>query len=355
MPRTLAKGLLVLLAFNSATCSFAPPSVGGAAESALSLSDITQRKSGSEYVALGDGRTSNSESKGFDKGEKGYHGLNEDRGHYDDRDSIQKGYDVGKHSSGQSQSVNQGNNEFKQHGSGDYKKGYHKSGFTNNYHKDESGNKASFYEDSDDERGHRGYDNRAGYYGKKADDAYRDGRYDGAFNGRNNGHQGFYDNGARHDNRQGHADGYDDSRYHDDRRNYLHDGSGRYYDRNGNEVYYRREQPYQQPYHSHAQYPQAPLVSGPLYSRDYLDAPPPRYISSEESYRGGRRFGYFPNRRDYHETEYYYPGRGRSYDDPYIGGGGGYRGGSYGSAHSRGYRKAYHQPLDAHYGYRRTY
>lgn len=196
MPETLLKNFLYLLIVHNAAGSFVPPSFGGTAESGLSLSDVTQRKSGSEYVALGNGRASKTQSQGFDKDERGAHGQSQDAGHYNDQDNSQKGYDVGRQNLGHSQSFNQGNNAFEQHGSGEHKKGFHKSGFTNNYHKDESGNKASFYEDSDDERGHRGHDNRGGFYGQKAEDAFRDGRYDTAFNGRNRGQQGLYDNSA---------------------------------------------------------------------------------------------------------------------------------------------------------------
>lgn len=196
MVKTVFGKFLFLVIAHHAACSFVPPSLGGGSESSVSLSDVTQRKSGSEYVALGDGRTSKSQNHGYDKGEQENQGHNKEGGHYSDQDNNQKGYDVGRRSQGQSQSQNHGDNEFKQHGSGDYKKGYHKSGFTNNYHKDESGNKASFYEDSDDERGHRGYDSRGGSYGQKGEDAYRDGRYDSGYNGRNKGNQGNYDNSA---------------------------------------------------------------------------------------------------------------------------------------------------------------
>ncbi|XP_048511466.1 uncharacterized protein DDB_G0290685-like isoform X2 [Athalia rosae] len=293
---SLLKRLLILLTLNYAASSFiAPSNFGGASESGVSLSDVTQRKSGSEYVALDNGRATKAASQGFDKGERGAHGQSQEDGHYSDQDNNRKGYDVGRQTLGQSQSFDQGNNEFQQHGSGEHKKGFHKSGFTNNYHKDESGNKASFYEDSDDERGHRGHDNRGSFYGNRGEDAFRDGRYDTAFNGRNRGQQGLYDNSAGFDNRRGHSGGYNDNRYYDDRRKYLQDGAGRAYDRNGNEAYYRREQPY----HNNAYYPApvAPLVSGPLYSRDYLDAPPARYFEREEPYRLGKRYGFILDRR----------------------------------------------------------
>ncbi|XP_015603539.1 uncharacterized protein LOC107271722 isoform X2 [Cephus cinctus] len=316
--------LLVLLVARYSSCSFVPPSLGGVAssESGLSLSDITQRKSGAEYVALGNGRTGSEGAHGYDKGEEAAHGVKQNDARYDERDNSQRGYDVGKQSLGQAQSFDQGNNQFEQHGAGQYKKGFHKSGFRNNYHKDESGDKASFYEDSDDEKGHRGFDNRGGHYGRRAQDGFRDGRFDNAFTGRNRAQQGLYDNGAGYNNRRGHNGGYDDNRYYDDRRNYLHDGAGRVYDRNGNEAYYRRDE---RPYHHPLNYGSAPLVSGPLYSRDYLDAPPARY---------------FPERRDYHRAEIYYPDKG------------GYGHGDY---YAVGYKRPYGRALDIHPGYRRPY
>lgn len=68
---------------------------------------------------------------------------------------------------------------------------------------------------------------------------------------------------------------------------------------------------------------------------------------------------YFPNRRDYHESELFYPQKSVTYDDTYIGGGTDYRGGGYGDSYSggyggAGYRKGY-LPSEVHDGFRRSY
>nr|XP_019530001.2 uncharacterized protein LOC109401849 [Aedes albopictus] len=98
-----------------------------------------------------------------------------------------------------------------------------KSGFTNSYHKDESGSKSSFYEDSDDHGGKQVFDNRKNlrnnfndhlYNKELRNDQLRD-RYDDRFGGydlrgvRDFHHQAAADRGNLHDYRDGFRDDRD--------------------------------------------------------------------------------------------------------------------------------------------------
>ncbi|XP_065089374.1 uncharacterized protein LOC135710660 [Ochlerotatus camptorhynchus] len=102
-----------------------------------------------------------------------------------------------------------------------------KSGFTNSYHKDESGSKSSFYEDSDDRGGKQVFDNRQNlrnnyndhlYNKELRNDQLRD-RYDDRFGGfdlrgvRDFHHQAAADRGNLHDYRDG---------FRDDRDHHVH-------------------------------------------------------------------------------------------------------------------------------------
>lgn len=156
--------------------------------------DTANRKIDSEHVIVDNKKTSKEDSSAYNKGEAGFNGAKENSKSFDDQDTTRKEYDKGRHSLGESEAVDQGKNSFEQHGGGSYKKGHHKTGFSNNYHKQESGNNSSFYEDSDDEKGHRSAENSGGYYGQKSQDSFRDGLRDASLTERDRIHQGKYDN-----------------------------------------------------------------------------------------------------------------------------------------------------------------
>ncbi|XP_012270030.1 uncharacterized protein LOC105694179 [Orussus abietinus] len=313
---------LLLLLIQHCLCDREGPADGRPLESGVSISDVTERKTGAEYVALKGGEAGKQGNSGFEKAESESHGEKKDAARYDDKEKSEKSIRTDKQTAAHGQSADQGSNSYESHGQGQYKKGYHKSGFSNNYHKDESENKVSFYDDSEDEKGHRGHDNRAGYYGHRAQDDFRDDRHDSAFIARDKARHALRDNGAGYSDHRGRQGVYDDNRYYDHRRSNLRDGVGRFYDRNGNEIYYyRQENPYR-----HYAYAPASHGVGSYYPR----IPPRRYHYDHQAPRGR----YYPNRRYYPGGEILYPERhhGKGYGDYYER--------SYGT----GYKKTYLQP-----------
>lgn len=166
----------------------------GENRSGSSLTDILRKKIHSARVILDDAKRSEGDSFARDRGQLGFKELKLDEKKYDEQDTARKGHDKGRHSLGESEAIDQGRNAFERHGNGYYKKGHHRTGFTNNHHKDESGNNSSFYEDSDDEGGHRSSGNTGVYYGQKSRDSFRDGARNAAYTEKDRSQQGLYDN-----------------------------------------------------------------------------------------------------------------------------------------------------------------
>ncbi|KAG7198430.1 hypothetical protein KM043_005816 [Ampulex compressa] len=308
---SLALKVILFALIERVLCDFQPRILDDIERTELS-SNATQRKIGSERVIFDDEKISNADASSFGNGQFALRGQKQDRDSYDDRHSLYKGYDRGRHNLGQSEAVDQGKNSLEERGSGYYKKGHHRTGFSNNYHRDESGNNSSFYEDSDDERGHRSSENSGRYYGQKSRDSFRDGLRDALFAGRDTTRRGIYDNDEKYFDRRGYFDRQDDSRYNDDRRNYLSDGSGSYYGREGGQIYYRREQSrpfsYRDQDYIPRNYYQERLYPAP-YSRD------DRYFSDRGSYHG--RDIFYPDKMYYQSNfrnDYYNDG----YNDKYA-------------------------------------
>lgn len=74
-----------------------------------------------------------------------------------------------------------------------------KSGFHNSYHKDESGNNSSYYENSDDRGGKIIYDKKQGTRGDAYDSKFNEGVKDGAVRDRYDDRSGGYDTRGSHD------------------------------------------------------------------------------------------------------------------------------------------------------------
>lgn len=160
-----------------------------------SLKDFTNRKSGSEYLAQEKARTTKEGSSQLEKKGAESHEEKKNSGHYDEQDYVQKGHEVGRQAAGDSHKIDQGEHAVEKQVNGQEKKGYHRSGFVNKYHKDESGDNSSFYEDSNNESGHKGYEGRGGQYHEKAADSYKNGVHDKSHAGKNQVNKGVYDKG----------------------------------------------------------------------------------------------------------------------------------------------------------------
>lgn len=163
-------------------------------QSGSSLADSVERKIDSDRVIFDDEKRSKEGNAVRNSGQLGFNERKQSEQRYEDQDRARKGHDKGRHSSDVSEAIDEGRNSFERHDGGYYKKGYHRTGFSNNYHKDESGNNSSFYEDSDDEKGHRSSGNNGGYYGQKSRDSFRDGEHDLSYTEHDRAQQKMYDN-----------------------------------------------------------------------------------------------------------------------------------------------------------------
>lgn len=163
-------------------------------EQSRSLSDVVQKNIDAEHAIFNEEKKNKEGSSIYNKEQLGFNERKRDEKRYGNQDTARKGHDKGRHSLGDSKVVDHEKNSFEQHGSGYYKKGHHRTGFSNNYHKDESGNNSSFYEDSDDEGGHRSSGNTDGYYGQKLQNSFRDGSRDASYFEKDKAQRGLYDN-----------------------------------------------------------------------------------------------------------------------------------------------------------------
>lgn len=164
-------------------------------EKGSSIKDITNRGSESKYILHDKGRSINEDSAETEKKESKSHEEEKKSGHYDEKDSVTKGHDVARQSGGESEKIDQSEHSHEKHDKGQEKKGYHRSGFVNKYHKDESSDNSSYYEDSDNQKGHKGYEGRNGQHYEKAADSYKDDAHDRALASKNNANHGVYDKG----------------------------------------------------------------------------------------------------------------------------------------------------------------
>ncbi|VVC91644.1 unnamed protein product [Leptidea sinapis] len=129
-----------------------------------------------------------------------------------------------------------------------HKKGHHKQGFQNSYHKDESSNKSTFFDDFNDEGDQAAYNNRLNRYDNRDNRQYKGSHRNGheylRDNYRGGGHNRYDDVGSK---QVGHKD-YGRNHYLKDSEAYNKYHNGRKVHDRGN-VHDRRE--YQQPHVHH--------------------------------------------------------------------------------------------------------
>ncbi|XP_015175069.1 PREDICTED: uncharacterized protein LOC107065609 isoform X2 [Polistes dominula] len=239
---------------------------------------------------------------GLEKDLSTNHEKKENVAHYNEQDKSREGFDKDRHSSGHVEITKESDNSFQKHGTGYYKKGFHNTGFSNSYHKDEAGNKTSFYEDSDDEKGHKSFDKNGDYYENNLKDHFRDGLHNASFKEKNKAKHGNYDNGQRYDDLRARYDEFQNNRRYDDERKYFHDDVGRYDDRNR---HYLRDYDYKH---------------NPYFYQNYRFNIHPKYYYENPNHIGILRhyrnyYPYFLNRKIYYPYEDYFDGLySRHYD-----------------------------------------
>ncbi|XP_035722873.1 probable serine/threonine-protein kinase clkA [Vespa mandarinia] len=296
------RNVLLLIIVRYCVCFYYEP--GGISDSLLFGSNLEKDKL--ERVNFYKERYGNQDRSLYDKDLSTNHERNENAARYNEQDKERGGFNKDQHSSGHTEISNESDNSYHRHGTSYYKKGYHNIGFSNNYHKDESGNKTSFYEDSDDEKGHRAFDKNAASYENNLEDIFRDGTHDASFRERNKAEHGNYDNGQRYVDSRARYDQFQNNQRYDDERKYLHDDVGRYYDRNRDHF---RDYGYQYyPYGYDDGY-----ASSHFYQNYHVDTQPRRYPVDPYLLEYLRDHRYIPN---YHNRRIYYPNE-EYYDNTY--------------------------------------
>lgn len=97
------------------------------------------------------------------------------------------------------------------------KVGHHNTGFTNSYHKDETGSKSNSYDISDDQGDKLLQNSQQGLYGDYALNKNRNANFDGGKYYKDDSRFGVYDNQGLYDKNFGARRNYNQQKYNDDR------------------------------------------------------------------------------------------------------------------------------------------
>jgi hypothetical protein len=183
------------------------------------------------------GNTGRESLQGYDHNQKSQRRNQEDQGYYGDVSAVKSGYDDGRAYHGGQNYGQQGRNTQSFGTRGGHKKGHHTTGFTNSYHKDESGKKSEFFDSLNDEGDHYNYKGEDDGYSRHGTDAYRGGHQGSAYATDARGKQGHYGAGSALEDSRGSKGDYGRQEYYDRQADYAqkagHDASrrgGGYYD-----------------------------------------------------------------------------------------------------------------------------
>ncbi|CAH1159663.1 unnamed protein product [Phaedon cochleariae] len=248
--------------------------------------------------------------EGFNKGNEKKYLSSVDSGRYGEESDKRKDHlDQNSYDKG----------SFYQNGGGDvsdfadkkaHKKGHHKSGFQNSYHKDEQGSNSSYFDDGNDEGDEYVYKTHKGSYGDAEKDNRRGGNTDASHYSNEGGKRGQYDNAGKFEKDLGNRQTYNRNKYNNDRedanrRNLANAyGSGGRYNE---EKYVERRPYYNNPYED-------PYYNS--YNR-YNEGYPKKHITIYEDPRYDGRLSYKNSNRygdDYVELDVRPPYRDAYHD-----------------------------------------
>ncbi|GJQ65098.1 hypothetical protein Trydic_g7245 [Trypoxylus dichotomus] len=208
--------------------------------------DHSQHQDGGVYDASSKkGISSYEADQGFSKDSEGKHVSGQDSGQYmqqlaDNKHHLQE--NNYNHENFQKQGGGVVENVGKQAG---HKKGHHKSGFKNTYHKEESGSKSNYYDDSDDQGGEYFLNSKQGAYSDDNSSINRGSYLDGTKYVKDDSRRGVYNNEALHHKDLGSQQNYDQQKYHNDRANQGHANEGNRFGESGRYVSERYHRPHQ--------------------------------------------------------------------------------------------------------------
>ncbi|XP_059490390.1 keratin, type I cytoskeletal 9-like [Neocloeon triangulifer] len=175
----------------------------------------------------------------YDQSQRSQHKNQQDQGYYGDLSGFRSGYEDGRNYQGGQKFGQQARNSLGLGNRGGHKKGHTTTGFTNSYHKDETGKKSEFYDSSDDEGGSYLFRGQDQAFDGQGANAYQGGYNNNIYRNDNRGKQGHYGSGLNLADNKGHRNDYGRQEYYDQNRNYGHKAGqqeakqlgGGYYDR----------------------------------------------------------------------------------------------------------------------------
>lgn len=171
-----------------------------------------------------------------------------------------------------------------------HKKGHHRSGFHNSYHKDESGSNSSFYDDGDDVGDQRVFKTHKGTYGDIEKQRNHGSHLEGKDYAKEEGRRGGYNNGGVYEKDLGNKRDYNQKQYYDDHTLAGRSNAGHRYAeaaRDQEEKYHSR--PFIGPHRPHHPYPH-----GEYYGSHAYRAPIQKTITIYEDPREDYARGYEP-------------------------------------------------------------
>ncbi|KAK9704346.1 protein of unknown function (DUF4779) [Popillia japonica] len=214
--------------------------------------DHSQEQGGGVYdVSSNKGISSYEADQGFNKDKEGKHVSAQDSGQY-----VQELADNKQHL----EENNYNRENFQKLGGGSvenvgkqagHKKGHHKSGFKNSYHKEESGSKSSYYDDSDDQGGEYFLNSKQGAYTDDNASVQRGSSSDGSKYVKDDSRRGAYDNQGLYHKDFGTNQNYDQQKYQDNRANQGRSNQGNRFGESGRYVSEKYHSP---PHYAHEDY-----------------------------------------------------------------------------------------------------
>ncbi|XP_065336340.1 keratin, type I cytoskeletal 9-like [Cloeon dipterum] len=143
-----------------------------------------------------------------------------DEGYYGDVSAKRAGLEDGRLYHGGQQFGQQARNREGLGNRGGHKKGHTTTGFTNSYHKDETGKKTEFYDSSNDEGDKFVYKGRDEAYDGRGSDVYQGGHHNNLYRADSRGRQGNFGGGYDLADTKGHKNDYGRQEYYDQNRDY---------------------------------------------------------------------------------------------------------------------------------------
>lgn len=198
------------------------------------------------------GVANSQEEGGFNKEHASKKVLGHDSGNYNHENAQKNQQENSGHQEGEKFHQQNFDSMNKVGRKGGHKKGHHKSGYHNSYHKDESENKSTYYDDSDDEGGHFAYNAQNGAGAQQGGDRFRQSYDNNRLNNNYDQKKGHYDVNGNYGNQRDDRISYGNRNYYNDRRdksNANFDNARGEAGRNVEESYVKGHPHYIEPYY----------------------------------------------------------------------------------------------------------